>query len=389
MYFFYFLLGAVIFWGARGFKRHEWNEEYSSLSQTKIILGIQAMLIPIHHMAQKTCAPWHDPKYIVHGLDVFIPVGHLLVSVFLFCSGLGLYKSLKNKKDYLKGFIGRRIVPLIIAFYLSEFIYVIVRLLMHEKMSPLKLLWYLSGTNMANMNCWYIIAIIFFYFFFYLAFRFCKKEGIAIFWMFFACVAYAVLGSFVGHPTEGLLRGEWWFNSIILFPLGLVFAKYEEKITAFFKKAYPVLLPVAIIGTFGLHILSEYVQDVWGYYGEYWHDPLLIPHRLGCCAVQWILCTFYTASWFLISLKIRLGNRLLALLGSVTLELYLMHGMFVEIFGYDFLEKVPSLHYIRNVPLYILVVFACSIPLTYIYHVVWKALVKLLPYNRASKKSAS
>ena len=389
MYFFYFLLGAVIFWGARCVKRHEWNEEYSSLSQTKIILGIQALLIPIHHMAQKTCAPWHEAKYIVHGLDVFIPIGHLLVSVFFFCSGLGLYKSLKNKKDYLKGFIGKRIVPLIIAFYLSEFIYVIMRLLMHEEMSALELLWYLSGLHMANMNCWYIIIIIFFYFFFYLAFRFCKKEGTAIFWMFFACVAYAVFGAFLGHPDGWWMRGEWWYNSIILFPLGLVFAKHEEKITAFFKKAYPVLLPVAVIGTFALHILSEFVQNVWGYYGEYWHDPLLIPHRLGCCAVQWVLCIFYTASWFLISLKIRLGNRLLALLGSITLELYLMHGMFVEIFGYDFLEMLPSLHYIRNVPLYILVVFACSIPLTFIYHVVWKALVKLLPFNRASKKSAS
>ena len=66
-----------------------------------------------------------------------------------------------------------------------------------------------------------------------------------------------------------------------------------------------------------------------------------------------------------------------------------MHGMFVEIFGYDFLEKMPSLYYIKNVPLYILVVFACSIPLTFIYHVVWKALVKLLPFNKTAKKSAS
>jgi peptidoglycan/LPS O-acetylase OafA/YrhL len=81
---------------------------------------------------------------------------------------------------------------------------------------------------------------------------------------------------------------------------------------------------------------------------------------------------------FLISLKIRLGNRLLALLGSVTLELYLMHGMFVEMFGYDFLEIAPSLHYIKDVPLYIAVVFACSVPLTFIYHVVWKKIVKAL-----------
>ena len=378
MYLFYFLLGTVIFFGAKGMGRCQWNEDYTSYSQTRILLGIQALLIPLHHMAQKSCAPWHDPRYIVHGLDVFVPVGHLLVSVFFFCSGLGLYKSLKTKKDYLKGFIGKRIVPLIIAFYLSEFIYLAVRLIMHEKMSALDVIWYLSGLHMANMNCWYLIAIIFFYFFFYLAFKLCKKEGTAIFWMFFACVAYAVLGAFLGHPTGWWMRGEWWYNSIILLPLGLVFAKYEEKITAFFKKAYPVLLPATIIGTFALYFLSQFVQAVWGYYGEFSHDPLRVAHSLGCCAVQWLLCIFYTLSLFLLSLKIRLGNRLLALLGSVTLELYLMHGMFVEMFGYDFLEIAPSLHYIKNVPLYIAVVFACSVPLTFIYHVVWKKIVKAL-----------
>lgn len=91
MYLFYFLLGAVIFWGAKCCRRHEWNDEYTSLSQTKILLGIQAILIPLHHMAQKSCAPWHEPRYIVHGLDVFVPIGHLLVAAFFFCSGLGLF----------------------------------------------------------------------------------------------------------------------------------------------------------------------------------------------------------------------------------------------------------------------------------------------------------
>ena len=236
---------------------------------------------------------------------------------------------------------------------------------------------YLAGLNMANMNCWYVIVIVFFYLFFYLAFRFCKKDGAAIAWIFIACVVYAVIGCFVGHHDLFWLRGEWWFNSIILFPLGLLFAKHEEKITAFFKKAYPVLMPLSIIATFGMYAFSEYAQAVWGYYGEYWHDPLLIPHRLMCCGVQWVLCTFYVLSWFLVSLKIRLGNKLLALAGSVTLELYLMHGMFVELFGFNFKDTAPSLYYIKNVPLYILVVFACSIPLTALFSFVWKKLVKL------------
>ncbi|MBR5420672.1 MAG: acyltransferase [Lachnospiraceae bacterium] len=382
---FYILLILMIFWGAKFCKRGEWNEDYTSLKQTRILLGVQAFLIPLHHMAQKTCAPWHDPRYIVHGLDIFVPVGHLLVSVFLFCSGLGLYRSYKSKEDYLKGFVRKRILPLIIAFYLSEFIYLIVRALMGEEMGAKDVIWYLSGLHMANMNCWYIVAIIFFYFFFYLAFRFCKRDGTAIFWVFAASVLYAVFGAFVGHQDDWWMRGEWWYNSIILFPLGLLFARYEQRLTAVCKKAYPLLLPLSLIGTFAMYLISQLAMNVWwGYYGEYSHDPLTVPHRLLCCAVQWLLCAFYVAFHFLLLMKLKLGNRILAFLGGITLELYLMHGMFVEIFGYDFLEEVPSLYYIRNVPLYILVVLACSFPLTMLFHYLWKVLIRPLKEEKSS-----
>ena len=243
-------------------------------------------------------------------------------------------------------------------------------------MSAKDVICYILGLHMANMNAWYLVAIIFFYFFFYLAFRFCKREGIAILWMFIACFLYALLGAIVGHQGYWWMRGEWWYNSIILLPVGLLFAKYEHKITPFFKKAYVFLLPLSIVLTAGLYVLSEYVMNVWGYYGEYWNDPLLIPHRLGCCFVQWLLCTSYVAMNFLILLKVRLGNRLLGLVGGVTLELYLMHGMFVELFGFNFLDEAPSIYYIKNVPLFILVVFALSVPTTFLFRLLWRKLTK-------------
>ena len=115
MYLFYFLLALLFFFGAKSTGR-EWNEEYTSLKQTKMLQGIAALGIALHHMGQKTCAPWHPSMYTVHGLDVFVPIGYMLVGLFLFCSGLGLYRSLKSKPDYLKGFFRRRILPIIIAY---------------------------------------------------------------------------------------------------------------------------------------------------------------------------------------------------------------------------------------------------------------------------------
>ena len=48
-------------------------------------------------MGQKTCAPWHEARYIVHGLDLFVNYGFYFVSVFMFCTGYGLYKSVTTK----------------------------------------------------------------------------------------------------------------------------------------------------------------------------------------------------------------------------------------------------------------------------------------------------
>ena len=386
MYLVYFLLGALLFFGAKGCRRKEWNEEYTSLKQTKILQGVAALGVALHHMAQKTCAPWHSYQYIVHGLDFFVPIGYLFVAVFLFCSGLGLYKSWKTKPDYLRAFPRRRILPIVLAFYLSEIIYTLVRLAVGEKMDTAQIFWYLSGLQMANYNSWYAIVIPFFYLAFCFSFKYCKREGTAIGCVFLFTLAYTLLGACLDHQSVWWMRGEWWYNSIILSPLGMVFGKYEAKITAFLKKGYWFWLLLSFAAVFALYRISALATDQWwGYYGETWGDRMKVLHRLGSCVSQWLVCAAFVAFCFLLLMKVRLGNKLLALLGSVTLAFYLIHGMFVDLFGFDFAEVAKSAVYIKNVPLYMLTVLACSIPATALFHFLWKGLVKLT----SPKKSAA
>jgi len=367
MYLFYFFLAALIFFGARSAGRGDWNGEYTSLRQTKILQGIAALGIALHHMAQKSCAPWHAKQYIVHGLEPFLSMGYMLVGVFLFCSAMGLYKSLKTKPDYLKGFGRRRILPVVIAFYLSEAIYTAVRLLMGEPMDFRTVLWYLSGLHMANFNAWYVIVIPFFYLAFRTAFRFCRREGTAILWVFLFTLGYTVLGACIDHQNDWWMRGEWWYNSILLFPLGLLFAKHEEKVTRFLKKGYWFWLILSFAGIFLLYQQSEWlVNNRWGYYGE-WGDPLKIVHRLMSAGSQWIVCIFFTGFCFLLMMKTRFGNRILSWFGVMTLDFYLIHGIFTELFGYSFLDFTKSIVYIKNVPLYIAVVLACSVPASLLF----------------------
>ena len=360
MYLVYFLLALLVFWGAKCAGKKEWNEEYTSLKQTKILQGITALFIALHHMGQKTCASWQPIRYQVHGLDVFIPLGYLFVGVFFFCSGLGLYRSLHSKQDYLKGFVRRRIMPIVIAYYLSELIYTVIRLLMGQKMDIREMLWYLSGLHMANSNAWYVVVIPFFYLAFWAAFRFCKREGTAIFLVFLFTLGYTVLGTSIDHQNDWWMQGEWWYNSIILFPMGLLFGKHEKRVTAVLKKGYLFWLLLFFAGVFLTFRQSEWFNaHYWSYY-SYW-GPMKIPRRLVCVGFQWLAAFFYTAFCFVFMLKARLGNKALAFMGGLTLEFYLMHGAFVELFGFNFLNISKSLVYIKKVPLYIVAVLACSI----------------------------
>ena len=69
----------------------------------------------------------------------------------------------------------------------------------------------------------------------------------------------------------------------------------------------------------------------------------------------------YAQECLILTMKVRLGNRALAFLGGITLEFYLMHGVFVELFGFNFLDISKSVIYIKNVPVYMAAVLACSV----------------------------
>ena len=61
----------------------------------------------------------------------------------------------------------------------------------------------------------------------------------------------------------------------------------------------------------------------------------------------------------------------------MSLDFYLIHGMFVEMFGYNFLDLAKSIVYIRNVPIYIVAVLSCSVPATALFNLIRKKITGL------------
>lgn len=348
--------------GARLYGPGQWNEESMSLRQCKLWQGFFAVCIMLHHAGQKTCAPWLNRRYIIPGLEFFVPIGYYFVAFFLVCSGYGLYKSVHAKPDYLKGFFRRRVLPVLAAFYAVEWIYIAVRLAMGEAMSAQQILLYLLGVPQANPNSWYVIATPVLYLAFYVCYRFIRRDGAALAGVFALTLLWVLAGCATDH-NDVFMTGEWWYNSVLFFPLGMLLAKHGHALRAAAKRAWLPLLLLCAAAGYGLYRASELAQNVYGYYCE-WSPSLAdrVLRRLICVLSQTGAAGAFVCFVLLLGMKLRIGNPALSFMGGMTLEFYLIHAIFVELFGFDFLEIRPSLWYIKNAALYLAVIAACSVP---------------------------
>ncbi len=358
----YFILPVLLLWGAKVEKIGEWNDEALSLRQSKAVQGFLALCIMFHHIGQKTCASWlNPPSRIQKGLGFFVPLGFLLVSVFLFFNGYGIYKSFHAKDNYLKGFVKKRILPVVLALYSTTIIFFIARILVGEKMDGQKVFWYLTSIKLCNPNTWYVIVLPFFYLFFYVSFRFIKKDGLAVAAVCGLVLLYMLEATRVDH-NDFWIRGQWWYNCVHLFPMGVVFAKYEKNIMKFFKKFYVVLMPLSVLGLYPLYKFSTFITGTVSYYGENWNAPDKIMRRRICLGSEMLVTLDFVLVVILLCMKLRIGNKFLKFMGTITLEFYLIHGLFVEMFDHTFDGGVRSPFPIRNLMLYAVMVSVLGIP---------------------------
>lgn len=348
IYIYYPLLILLILPGCKWFKKGSWNEEALSLSQSKALQGFCSVCVMLHHIGQKTCAPWLPSEVITPGLECFVSIGYLLVSVFLFFSGFGLYKSYQDKPDYLQGYFGRRCFHPILVLLLTTLAMVAVRSRLGEKVSfsgP----FHLTGPVMLNGYSWFVYTLLIFYVLFYLAFKYFKSKKSATLCVLIGVFLYIFF-------CDWWMYGTWWYNSSLSFAVGILFARYETRLIQNMRKYYMLYLPAASACTCVFFALGYHTQNAF------------VQMSASCTFVILLL---------LLNMKLKIGNKLLTILGNITLEFYLLHGIFLQIFGYN--ETVSNPLQIKNVTLLVLVVFLCTFITAYPIHKLFSALTASLP----------
>lgn len=332
-------LALLLLLGARVSKRHEWQEEPLGLEASKAIQGFAAVAIIIHHLAQELVED-------AGPLAFFSELGVLFVGVFFFFSGYGLYTSLKTKTNYLKGFLKKRLVTVLVPFYTCILTFVVAACICGKKFEPMQLLSVLSGWSLINAHMWYIVEIVVLYIAFFILYSIIGNRTEATVEMGVFVVAMIVGSLLLGHGDDFScsywFQGEWWYNSSFLFVLGIFVSRHAEGLRRIARKAYIILVPVFGILTVLLGLQTKYALTTWSYWSEIPGVDPAYGDKFRCLAVQlpWIIV--FVCFLLLVMMKVKFGNPVLKFLGTISLELYLIHNLFLTGLRDGTMMKVTS-----------------------------------------------
>jgi len=330
--------------GFAGLRSGELNEACLTPESSNHLRGLFALIVVYHHIYQMVNCGLLFP--------VFTRVGFLGVGFFFFISGYGLMKRYTTDKTYHRSFLRKRLPAILLPFTLANLVYWLFHLLRGTNYS----LWDFAagiaqGSPIAS-NSWYMVSLLLCYLFFWCSISlFRERPGLVVLSNTAFCVIYTGLCIKLGFGSE-------WFKSIAAYPIGLAWALYEAAALERIKKYYYPLLGAAIV-LLGGSMVAQML------YGNLSAPPVIQ------ALISNLTILFFLAALVLVILKLRLGNRLLAHLGKLSLEIYLFHGMFL-------LWARPLLTGPDSAFLYFLVVLSGSLVFAQLIHPIERWLLKNL-----------
>lgn len=329
---------------AKFLKINDYNDEYLAKESTSAINGIFVALVFFNHFSQYI-NEWNKIDSFLF-LRFFYILGECVVSTFLFYSGYGMMEQIKkDKNQYLKKLITRRLPSLFIKFAVCVLLYVVLGFAMKQELTLKKILLSLIGYASVGNSAWYIFYMLFMYIAIYISFRFMKNEKIAIAILFLITFFYTLIMYQLKRDSAA-----YYLVSFVL-PSGLVYSKYKEKITDFIKSHYVL----CFISSFVLYVASFGIRHLFHLQG--W------AYSITAICFMFIVLT--------ISLKIKFQNKILNFLGKYVFEIYILQRLPMIILN-PIYNKGVELNQLYSC----LVYFFCCLIITIIFAIIVKYLFR-------------
>lgn len=318
------LLFSICLYGVRFSSFHK---DYMSLESTNALRGIFAVLILFSHMR----------GYIHLGDNIwdqsydFIlnKIGQLMVAPYFFLSGFGIMESAKRKERYFEDFPRKRILKTLLHFDLAVLLYIIAQSIIGVFYPPLNYLTCWIGLSSVGNSNWFIFVILLLYILVYLTSIITSR--FRLFWFPIAISGLSIVAIFSiwsFHP------GNWWYNTILTFPLGIWYSTYKSQIDNYLS--HNVLSWIIIFCSTAVFLFWYILRGIDG---------------LGVCSCLFTLLLIFAST------KIKLNNIILQRLGTLAFSLYIMQRLPLNILS----------HYWGNTNTYIFSVIGVTLAIVIAY----------------------
>ena len=207
------LLLFLIFICGWGLKASGYHDDFLSQQYSTPIKGIFTVLILYSHIRGYITMTdsWANISYNAV-LDHF---GQLIVAIFFFYSGFGIWESFKRKPDYVNSFFKKRFLKTLLHFDIAVAIFILVQLLVPITYTTKQyFLCWIGWESVGNSN-WFIFVILALYIIALISMRLQKSFGrggmLSIGLM--TAALWIWLRILMDQPS-------WWVDTMAAFPLG-------------------------------------------------------------------------------------------------------------------------------------------------------------------------
>lgn len=270
-----------------------YNDEYLSLDTTKKEKGIAAILIVLHHLSQRVKV---SGSFVILGY-----IGFILVAVFFFISGYGLSYGVRYKHDYLKGFFKRRLLPVLVPYWIVNTVDIVFYLIKGTVFTPMQYVLSFIGIDVIT-GTWFVTAILIMYIIFWLAFK-CMKSYIVL---GLCLIGYCII-------CINLNLHSSYTASISAFALGVFWNKIDRRMITWIREKYFLKLTFVLV-TFGIMFLGRLILSAKGINNEIVH---LILRNL--------ISVLFVLALIAVNQKVQFTGKTLQWLGNISYELYIVH----------------------------------------------------------------
>ena len=274
------------------------NWDYCSREQTTSIKGIFVILVFLSHFSSYVTWTGNKLDEVFRILNSWI--GQLMVVMFLFYSGFGIYrKIMENQGGYIKGFLKKRFLPVWGQFAICVGLFLVMDLVI-GRLSSYSIghiiLSFTGWTSIGNSN-WFMFDTFALYLLVFFSFiKSLPSKSNLILFSASSCALTAILF---------FTKQSYWWNTLLAFPLGMWFAQYKEEIDVFLqnpKNHLIVSIPVISLFLILFRIYLRFGLDI-GYI---------------------LLSLLFALSVALLTMKIKIRNKILYFFGSHVFSIYIL-----------------------------------------------------------------